>query len=243
MNQTLPRVLRFGDLLMLTIGTVIGSGIFIVPATVLRLTGGEVGPALLVWIAGGVLSILGALTYAELAAMKPESGGLYVFLRDAFGGFVAFLYGWALFFVISSATVATLAVAFADYMDQLVPLSDWGGKAVAIGMVAVIAVINVASTRQSANMQNWTTALKVGAILIMSMMLLGRGNGLEGASVVPAFMDLSLLVAMGAAMIGVLWAYEGWHYVTFSAGEALETQRSFAPAIIVGTTALVGIYL
>ena len=85
MTQKLPRVLRFPDLVLLTLGSVIGSGIFIVPATVLTLTGGAVGPALFVWVAGGVLSLLGALTYAELAAMKPESGGLYVFIRDAFG--------------------------------------------------------------------------------------------------------------------------------------------------------------
>lgn len=242
-NRKLPRVLRFGDLLMLTMGAVIGSGIFIVPATVVRLTGGELGPALLVWIAGGVLSVLGALTYAELGAMKPESGGVYVYLRDAFGGFVAFLYGWALFFVISSASVATLAVAFAGYLNQLLPLTDWGSKAVAVGMVIAIAAINITGTRRSANVQNWTTALKVGAILVMSVLLLGAGNELGDVSLVPSSMDLSLLAGMGAAMIGVLWAYEGWHYVTFSAGEALDVQRSFPRAIIVGTAALVGIYL
>jgi APA family basic amino acid/polyamine antiporter len=97
MKQNLPRILKFGDVALLTVGAVIGSGIFIVPATVLRLTGGDLGPALLAWVVGGVLSLLGALTYAELAAMRPESGGLYVYIREAFGGFTAFLYGWALF--------------------------------------------------------------------------------------------------------------------------------------------------
>ena len=109
--------------MLLTLGSVIGSGIFIVPATVLTLTGGDLGPALFVWVAGGLLSLLGALTYAELAAMKPETGGLYVFIRDAFGSSIAFLYGWALFLVIASATVATLAVAFSYYLRELVPLS------------------------------------------------------------------------------------------------------------------------
>src|SRR4051812_843848 len=108
MSQKLPRVLGFSDLALLTVGGVIGSGIFIVPATVLRLTGGQLGPALLVWVVGGILSMLGALTYAELAAMKPESGGIYIYMRDAFGSFVAFLFGWAMFFVTGSATVATL---------------------------------------------------------------------------------------------------------------------------------------
>lgn len=243
MSATLPRVLRFRDLVLLTLGSVIGSGIFIVPASVMRLTGGELGPALLVWIVGGVLSILGALTYAELAAMKPESGGLYVYLRDAFGSFLAFLYGWALFFVISTASVATLAVAFAAYLGQLVPLSDWGARAVAVSMVMVIAAINVIGTRQSANVQNWTTAIKAGAILVMSMFLLAGGNGLEDTRLVPPSVELSLLMGMGAAVIGVLWAYEGWTYVTFSSGEALDPQRTFPRAIIAGTAALAGIYL
>lgn len=243
MTEKLPRVLRFPDLVFLTIGSVIGSGIFIVPATVLRLTGGELGPALLVWVVGGILSLLGALTYAELSAMKPESGGLYIYMRDAFGGFVAFLYGWALFFVIASATAATLAVAFAGYLRQFVPLSSLGAKAVAIAMIVVLAVINVLGTRRSANMQNVTTAIKVGAILIMSVLLIGSGPGLQGVSLTFPALQISSLTALGAAMIGVLWAYEGWQYMTFSAGEVLDPQKNFARGIIVGTAALLGIYL
>ena len=243
MTQKLPRVLSFSDLALLTVGAVIGSGIFIVPATVLRLTGGELGPALLVWVVGGVLSLLGALTYAELAAMKPESGGIYIYMRDAFGSFAAFLYGWALFFVIASATVATLAVAFAGYLQQFVALSPLGVKAVAIGMIVVLAVINVLGTRRSASMQNVTTAIKVGAILIMSVLLLGSGNGLQGVSVALPPMETSSLVAVGAAMVGVLWAYEGWQYSTFSAGEVIDPQKNFARGIIIGTAALIGIYL
>ena len=181
-QATLPRLLGFKDLVYLTVGGVIGSGIFIVPASVLQLTGAQLGPALLVWIAGGVLSTLGALTYAELGAMKPECGGLYVYIRDAFGGFVAFLYGWAMFFVISSATNATLAVAFASYLGELMPLSPWAARGVAVAMVAAITVINVIGTRQSADVQNWTTLLKVAAILIMSVLLLARGDGLAATT-------------------------------------------------------------
>ena len=105
---------------MLTLGNVIGSGIFIVPAMVLQMTGLKVGLALFVWVLGGVLSLLGALTYAELAAMKPEAGGLYIYIRDAFGPFVAFLSGWALFLVFAGAGVAALAVAFAAYLNEFV---------------------------------------------------------------------------------------------------------------------------
>ena len=243
MTQKLPRVLRFSDLVLLTLGSVIGSGIFIVPATVLTLTGGKLGLSLLVWVIGGVLSLLGALTYAELAAMKPESGGLYVFIRDAFGSAVAFLYGWALFTVIASATVATLAVAFSSYLRELMPLSPGTMKAVAVVMIVAIAVINVLGTRRSANLQNWTTGIKVVAILVMSVLLLSRGNGLSDTTAVLPDTGTSALAAIGAAMLGVLWAYEGWHFVTYSAGEVVDPQKNFARGIIIGTATLIGIYL
>ena len=243
MSEKLPRVLGTFDLISLTLGSVIGSGIFIVPAIVFTQTGGHLGPALLVWTVGGVLSLLGALTYAELAAMKPESGGIYVYIRDAFGGFLAFLYGWALFLVIGSATIATLAVAFASYLRELVPLSPLAAKVVAVAMIAVIAVINAIGTRRSANMQNWTTAIKVGAILLMSLLLIAGGSELKNTTVALPSFGTSLLMGMGAAMLGVLWAYEGWHFVTFSAGEVIDPQKNFPRGIIIGTAALIGIYL
>jgi APA family basic amino acid/polyamine antiporter len=243
MGEKLPRVLGAFDLVGLTLGSVIGSGIFLVPAIVFTQTGGHLGPALLVWTVGGVLSLLGALTYAELAAMKPEPGGIYVYIRDAFGGFLAFLYGWALFFVIASATVATLAVAFTSYLREFVELSPFASMAVAVAMIAVITVINVLGTRGSANVQNWTTALKVGAILLMSVLLINGGHELPNTSWAIPSLDTSLLAGMGAAMLGVLWAYEGWHFVTFSAGEVVNPQRNFPRGIIIGTAALIGIYL
>lgn len=243
MSEKLPRVLHTWDLVSLTVGGVIGSGIFIVPALVFTQTGGHLGPALLVWTVGGLLSLLGAFTYAELATMKPEPGGIYVYIRDAFGGFTAFLYGWALFLVIASATNATLAVAFASYLRELMPLSPLAAKGVAVGMIAVLAAINAIGTRHSANLQNWTTVIKVGGILAMGLFLIARGDGLATASVAPPSYDGSLLLGMGAAMLGVLWAYEGWHFVTFSAGEVVEPQRKFPRGIIVGTAALIGIYL
>lgn len=243
MTQKLPRVLRFPDLVLLTLGSVIGSGIFIVPATVLTLTGGALGPALFAWVAGGILSLLGALTYAELAAMKPESGGIYVYIRDAFGRPVAFLYGWAMILVIASATVATLAVAFSAYLRELIALSPWEMKAVAVVVIVAIATINALGTRRSANLQNVTTAIKVGAILLMSALLLIRGDGLNDVSAALPSTGGSMLMALGAAMLGVLWAYEGWHYITFSAGEVIEPQKNFARGIIVGTATLIGIYL
>src|SRR6478672_1350908 len=124
----LRRTLGFADVVMLTLGTVIGSGIFLVPAVVLRQTGGNLSLSITAWIVGGVLSFLGALTYAELGAAKPEAGGLYAYIRDAFGALPAFLYGWTSFLVIASGSVATLAVAFSSYLSQILSLSPAGAK-------------------------------------------------------------------------------------------------------------------
>jgi APA family basic amino acid/polyamine antiporter len=121
-NQ-LRRILGAWDLVLMIIGTVIGSGIFLVPGAVLRAVDNSVPLALMVWLSGGVLSLLGALTYGELSAMKPRAGGLYVYIRDCYGPFVAFLFGWTLFFVISSGSVATLAVAFGNYLGEFIQLS------------------------------------------------------------------------------------------------------------------------
>ncbi len=243
---TLPRTLGLRDLILLTVGTVIGSGIFIVPGAVLRQVGGSMTLALLVWLAGGVLSLLGALTYGELSARNPKAGGLYIFIRDCFGRFPAFLYGWTLFFVISSGSVATLAVAFSAYLGEIIPVTPTLARLSAIGMIAVVAVVNVLSTRQSANVQNWTTAIKVIAILLMSAVLLWLGQGFAGTGTAPwpvAAGTMSLASGIGLAMIGVLWAYEGWQYVTFSAGETVDAQRNFPRALLIGSLALIGIYL
>src|ERR1700675_3170734 len=123
MTPELVRTLRFRDLLLLFIGSVIGSGIFLTPGLILRQLDGSVGLSLLVWLAGGILSLLGALTYAELSAANPEAGGLYCYIRDGFGRFFAFLYGWCLFLVIASATIAALAHAFTRYLAELLPLN------------------------------------------------------------------------------------------------------------------------
>lgn len=256
-DSGLTRTLTTWDLVLLGIGTVIGSGIFLVPAGVLQQADGKLGLALAVWIIAGILSVLGALTYAEMGAMKPEAGGLYVYIRDAFGPFVAFLYGWGLFFVICSGSVATLAVAFTNYLKEFVDLGDLGSRLAAAAMIAVIAVINVRGTRTSASVQNWTTAAKVLAILALSLALLAVGHGLTNLGGAtdprsgvpidspwwPAAIDFRILSNIGIAMVGVLWAYEGWQYVTFSAGETQSPQRTFPRAIFLGTAAIVGIYL
>lgn len=239
----LRRTLRPRDLVFIVVGTVIGSGIFLVPGPVLRQTGGDVRLALLVWIVAGVLSLLGALTYAEMGAAKPDAGGLYLYIRDAFGGLPAFLYGWTAFFVIGSGSVATLAVAFTSYLRQFVPVSPVAAKVVAALVVVVVMVVNVRGVRQGADVQNVTTAIKAGAIVVMSVLLLALGTRPEGVAASTELPGTSLLSGVGLAMIAVLWAYEGWQYVTFSAGETIDPQRTFPRAIVFGTVLLIAIYL
>lgn len=240
----LRRTLGFTDLSLLTLGTVIGSGIFIVPGVVLKQTDGHLGVALLVWVVGGVVSFLGALTYAELGAVTPEAGGLYAYIRDAFGPLPAFLYGWASFLVIASGSVATLAVAFSAYLGQLIPIGTVGAKVASALMIAVITFVNVRGTRQSATVENSATLLKVGALLVIGVALLAVGRAWPASSTVwPAALSGSVFSGFGAAMIGVLWAYEGWQYVTFSAGETRDPQRVFPRAIAAATFALIVLYV
>ena len=239
----LRRSLGFMDLLLITIGTVIGSGIYLVPSVVLRQTGGNTALAFTVWAVAGVLSLLGALTYAELGAMKPEAGGLYAYLRDAFGPLPAFLYGWASFLVIASGSIAALAVAFANYLTPLLPFRV-PGAVISVLVIVIVAALNVRGTRGSATVQNWTTTAKFGVLLILSLVLALRGTGGAAAAATPAPVpNVSFAAGIGAAMIAVLWAYEGWQYVTFSAGEAKDPQRTFPRAISIATFLLIVLYL
>lgn len=195
------------------------------------------------WAVAGVLSWLGALTYAELGAMRPEAGGLYVYIRDAFGPLPAFLYGWTSFLVIASGSIAALAVAFAGYLGQLVPLGGVPAPLISVLVIALLAGLNVRGTRQSANVQNWTTAAKVGGLLLLSLAVLVLGRGGSPADGLAPLATPSLAAGLGAAMIGVLWAYEGWQYVTFSAGETRDPQRTFPRAIGIATLGLIALYL
>src|SRR6266446_2401216 len=241
----LVRTLRFRDLLLLFIGSVIGSGIFRTPGPILRQVDGSVGLSLLVWIVGGVLSLLGALTYAELAAANPEAGGLYCYIRDGFGRISAFFYGWCLFLVIASGSVAALARAFSEYFARIVPISLTGQTIVAVVVIGIVTAVNVWGTRKSSDLQNWTTLVKVGIIVLLSAVFLSIG---QHAREIPAAMGaaqhgLGLWSNFGLAMITVLWAYEGWQFGTYSAGEVIDPQKNFPRAFLAGSLILVGLYL
>jgi len=244
-TRELARVLTLRDLVLIVVGTTIGSGIFTVPGAVLRQSGGDLGVALVVWVVGSVLALLGALTFGELGGMLPDAGGSYTYVREAFGPLPAFLLGWTLFLAINTGSAATLAVAFANYLGELVPLTPLGHNLAGVAMIAAVAAVNIRGVRYAASVQNWSTALKVGAILALAVAGLVLGNGFHqpGTRVFAIPVSPASLSAAGVALLGVLWAYEGWQDVTNSAGEAADPQRTFARGIGLGTAALVAIYL
>src|ERR1700747_2200011 len=239
----LIRTLRLRDLLFLFIGTVIGSGIFLTPGVILQQVGGSVGVSVLVWLFGGFLSVLGALTYAELAAANPEAGGLYCYIRDGFGRLPAFLYGWCLFLVISSASIAALARAFSRYLTEIVPLTAARSAIAAVLMIAVVMVVNVRGTRQSSDLQNWTTLVKGGLVVVLSAVLLafGKHGGDIPVATGTSLHGVELFSSFSLAMIAVLWAYEGWQFGTYSAGEVIEPQKVFPRAFFLGSLILIGL--
>jgi APA family basic amino acid/polyamine antiporter len=240
--ESLKRTLNQRDLIFIVIGTVIGSGIFLSPGKV-AVAAGSGGVALAAWAVGGILSLLGALTFAELGAARPNAGGLYVYLRESFGPALAFLFGWTMFLVIGSGSLATLAAAFPIYLDVFVGLSPVAAKAISVAVIVGVAVINVLGTRGSANFQGVATAIKVVVIVGLAVAFIALAPERAPQTWWPETFSFSTLISGVTAMIGVLWAYEGWQYVTFSAGETLDPQRTFGRGIVIGTVLLIGIYI
>src|SRR5215470_3081446 len=172
----LARRLGLVDAALLVIGSIIGSGIFLAPSNIAR-TVHTVDSMLLVWIVGGVLSFCGALAYAELGAAFPKAGGIYVFLREAYGPLLAFLYGWCTFFVMQCGSIATLASAFAIYLGYLVPLSPWLAKTFSISCILILSAINCFGVRYGALVQNLLTLIKIGSLIGISLVLFFSGKG------------------------------------------------------------------
>lgn len=239
----LIRTLGLRDIILLLIGVVVGSGIFVVPAQTIRATGGYSGLMAIAWMAGGALTILGALTFAEMSAMSPCAGGMYAFIRDAFGRLPAFLYGWILFFVIGPGTIAAVAVATATCLGELVPLSHAVNLALPIAMITILGLVNVVGVRHSATLTNATTVFKIIPVVLICAALLARGDVTHLRPFWPSTFNAAVFSGIGGAMLGVLWAYEGWQWVTFSAGETTNPQRVLPRGFAIGTAVVVAVYL
>jgi APA family basic amino acid/polyamine antiporter len=241
----LPRLLGLKDVVGIVVGTMIGSGIFIVPAAVANAVKAPL-VLLLVWVVGGILTFFGALSLAELGAAYPYAGGMYVFLREAYGRLAAFLFGWTLFLIIDSGSMATLAVAFSSkYLPQFVRLSPAGTKIVAVSLVFILALINYIGVKWGALVQNLLTLIKVSALVGVGAVVFAfaRGNPRHFVTPpVPPF-SISLVGAIGVGLVAALWALKGWEMATFSAGEIKRPERNLPRGILFGTFLVILLYL
>ncbi len=224
-------------------GIMIGTAIFIVPAEITREVGSR-NAALLVWASTGLMSLFGALTFAELAAMLPHAGGQYVFLREAYGSLMGFLCGWTQFLAVQSGGDATLAVGFARYLGDFISLTPWQQKVAAAAAIVLLTSINYIGVREGGWVQSVLTGINVGAIIALIALAYALVSGAPGGvSSLPTPSGWGYLSSFGVSMIGALWAYEGWAYVTFSAGEASRPGRDLPIALILGTSAVMVLYL
>jgi len=245
MGSQLSRVLGTGSIIGIVMGTMIGSGIFIVPATVAA----EVKAPLLmlaVWVAGGIVTLFGALSLAELASAYSETGGIYVYLREAYGPLAGFLFGWTLFLVVDSGSIAALAMAFSSkYLPHFVPMTPALQKAAAAAFVVVLMTINYLGVRRGALLQNVLTAIKFVALLGTSVVVFLFARGSLGNLVTPsaAGAGTDMIGKFGLALVAALWAYKGFETSTFNAGETKNPARTLPLGIFIGTGLVIILYL
>jgi len=254
----LRRVLGLSAAVAIVIGTVIGSGLFRVPQTMVQNVG-SVGWVFMVWVAGGILSLAGALAYAELAAAMPGAGGEYVYLTEAYGPMWGFFYGWTQMWVAKAGSIATLATAFFEYaatfrpeFEQVffrvphlgehgMPLEIRYGQIFAMAVIVALAVLNYFGVKIGGNVQVVLTGLKMLLIVLIIFAGLMHAAGAAVASTAPyvAF----TVSGFFAALVGVLWAYDGWNNVSMVASEIRQPARNLPIALIGGTLAVMVLYL
>jgi len=243
----LPRVLGLWDVIMIVVGGVIGSGIFLSPS---EIAAAVPAPLLMlaVWVVGGMFSFFGAVAFAELGSAMPEAGGIYVYLREAYGPLLSFLFGWTLFLVIDSGSVATLAVAFSHNMlPRFVDMTPLTKKLVAAGFVAFLGAVNYVGVRWGSRLQNLLTYIKTAAIgiIVVAIFFFTKGHGQAKNFVEPGPgpFNFGLLGAFGVGLVASLWAYKGWESATYSAGEVKNPRRNLPLGILIGTVACIVLYV
>lgn len=237
----------------IVVGTMIGSGIFLVPHQMILHVGAP-GVVFVAWVFGGLLSLFGALTYAELSAAMPEAGGEYVYLREAYGPLWGFLYGWTQLMVAKSGSIASIATAFFLYLANFFPVLDEPvlrvfsgfeiryGQLGAIALIAGLAAINYLGVRFGGGVQVAVTAAKVGLIAAIIAIGLGAGGG-QAANLAGRTAAAGGMAGFFAAVVAALWAYDGWNNVSMVSSEVRNPQRNLPLALIAGVAAVMGIYL
>jgi basic amino acid/polyamine antiporter, APA family len=252
----LLRALGARDGALITVGGIVGTGIFLTTSDMARALP-HPGLVLLVWVFGGLLTLAGALTYAELGVMFPRAGGIYHFLKEAYGPLWGFLYGWAAFFVIMTGGIAAIAVGFGEYLGSFfplfstsrilldVPVGSWhwtvsGGQLAGVLAILGLTVVNQMGVKEGAGVQNALTLLKIaslGAFVLIAVL----GPVPERTPILSP-LPPSALTGFGIAMIAALWTYDGWYNLTFSAGEVKDPGRNLPIGIIAGTLIVVVLY-
>jgi basic amino acid/polyamine antiporter, APA family len=239
----LLRVLGLWETTSIVMGIMIGTAIFIVPAEITRAMGSE-SAAMWVWVLSGLLSLFGALSFAELAGIMPQAGGQYVYLREAYGPLISFLCGWAFFLAVESGGISVLAVGFTTYLANLVPLTPWEMRLAAGGSIALFTAINYRGVHEGGLVQSILTGLKVGAMVALIALgyLLVHGPP-AGPTTVPLPGGTKFVSSFGVAMVAALWAYEGWNCCTFAAGEVKRPERTVPLALMLGTITVILLYM
>jgi APA family basic amino acid/polyamine antiporter len=239
----LRRSLTLFDLTMIAIGGTIGSGIFLTPSLIAHALP---SPFLIlgVWAVGGLMAMAGALTFAELAALMPRAGGQYVYLTEAYGGLVGFLFGWAYFLVVCAGGLGALSVAFATYFGYFVPLGPVGTKIVAIAGLLLLTTVNVVGVKAGAIFSDVFTVLKIAGIAALISVGFAFGSSHTtsfafSASAIPGGIGAGL----ATAMVGVLWSTGGWQHATYASAEVQNPRRTIPLAMIIGTAAVTLIYI
>ncbi len=244
MSQLKKRLTLFG-LTSIAVGACIGSGIFVTPGQIAGAVGNE-ALVLVVWALGGFIALCGALTFAELGGMFPKSGGVYVYLREAYGDLTGFLYGWVMLLVINTGALAGLCVAFAEYMKIFLPEMSHGGKtAIAAGTMVFLTLVNMRGVQISQGLANLFMVLKlaaIGAIIIVGITHYDPGAvplDFSSGEGVPDNIASALL----AGLIGVFFSVGGWHHASYVAGEAKNAASVVPKAMFFGVLIVTTVYL
>ena len=254
----LLRTLGALDGALITIGATVGSGIFLTTGDIARLCP---QPALLLalWAAGGLFALAGALAYAELGAMFPRAGGQYHFLKEAYGPLWGFLFGWTAFLVVMTGGIAAIAVGFGEYLGSFVPALGSGAELLSLGPPGVrwtvkgpqvsgalavlgLTAVNWLGVREGALVQNAATALKILALLALVALGLSVPAAVSPAWTAP-LPPGSIAAALGLGLVAVLWTYDGWYVLTFSAGEVRDPRRNLPRGLLLGLPLVVLLYL
>jgi basic amino acid/polyamine antiporter, APA family len=240
-GERLPRHLGLWSAVAVLVGSTIGSGIFRVPATVAQRLQ-EPGPVFLAWVLGGLITLFGALTLAELAGALPRSGGVFAYILEAFGPLPAFLFGWSELMVIRASALGAIATIFAEYLGYFVPLTPSEVRLVAAAAVVLVGSLNYIGVSRAAVVMNFTTTAKYGALAVLGLLafVAGQGSSAHFTSAVSSGFNLSLIAT---ALIAIMWTYDGWADLSFMGGEVQNPGRNLPLALILGTCGILLIYL